>query len=173
MTPATNRQLPDQAILDSFGKQSYLGNSFIASSTLVSLDPGETPLFSLANPAANAHPQNVSLFLNVKRLMCGPVSAAIGLCTFKFYYSPTITGAGTLVTPKNMRLANTAASIMSAHYSPSASSNGTFICAMVVESNVIDSSGIIVLDPGQTLLVTANPAASSTPVGCEFIWWEL
>ena len=47
LTPATNRQLPQEAILDHFNKQNYLGNSFLVSTDLVTTTNTETPLLIL------------------------------------------------------------------------------------------------------------------------------
>ena len=55
LTPATNRQVPDNSILDYFNKQTYLGNQYVyAVGSIEILSTSEAPYLLLTNPAVTA-----------------------------------------------------------------------------------------------------------------------
>lgn len=174
LTPLTSVQVPDHAILDTFNKQTYLGKSFLASTGPVTVSSAntETPLMTISNPAANALPQNLSLFQAVRKLsQSNNVSTATTI--FRFYLAPTITMAGTVLATPNLRTGSANTSKMSAHVSPTTSANGTLLATFAINYQQIDSSVLFILDPGATMLVTAETDTMNTGVICELTWWEL
>jgi len=176
-TQANQRQIPENAILDFYNKQNYLGNSFVASSGAITLPTAatESPIITLANPSTNGVPasgfqvQNTGLFLKSKKLL---VLTATQSCVFKIYIGPTITVAGTVVTPVNMRPANSNASVMSFRKSPTIGANGTLLTNYYSNGMVIDDSFLFVLDPNKTILITGTPSANSTVVTVDLNWYE-
>lgn len=110
--------VPDQAILDINGKQSYLGNSYEASLNNVGLSsPGfETPILLIQNPLTNLNPSNtVSLFNFVTRV--GSAVAGVEI-TFKLYNNPNILTTGNIIAPLPLRFASGYNSVMLASSFP-------------------------------------------------------
>ncbi len=92
-TPATNRQNPDAAILDHFGKQTYLGNSYIlpapAAGVTITSGQGEVAIALISNPAVStsAFPAvNKGIFLFQRKV------ASTDTILVRFYSNPTIAG---------------------------------------------------------------------------------
>ncbi len=117
------RQVPDKAIIDAFGKQTYVGNGFVINTDL-KVQTGtdyEVPFLLLSNPAANAgdtqagQAQSISAFQNLKKMICHSVGA---IATFKFYLNPTAPTGGTTLTPVNLRSGGSNTSKMTCKYSP-------------------------------------------------------
>jgi hypothetical protein len=174
LTTLTNTQIPDKAILDTFGRQTYLGNSYLISTNVVNIVSAntETPLLIITNPAANSHPRSIALFQAVRKLsQASNVSSATTI--FRFYLNPTLTGGGTPLTPGNLRTGSTNTSIATAGVSPTTSSNGTYIAAFPVNYQEIDSSVLFIIDPGSAMLLTATTDTGNTKVVAELSWWEL
>lgn len=168
-SPATNRQIPDHAIMDTFGKQAYLGNQFIASSPLVSLgDTNEDPLIFLNNPATSGK----ALFCFSRKLNVYNSSNNVA---FRLYFNPTTVTSGTAITPINCRIASPTVSIATSKYSPAVVSNGTFIATLPVVLGYFQNDSLLglIIDPGSSFLITAQASASSTQVTAELVWWEL
>jgi hypothetical protein len=164
----TAAQNPDHAILDTFNKQAYLGNQFVANSGLVTLgDTAEHTVLYLANPAGTTK----SLFNSVRKLFAGDITNYI---IFKIYSNPTVISGGTPATPFNCRPASANTSISTVLISPSDSTNGTLIATFPVSLGYSpsDSESCLILDPGQSLLVTAKGSAATSCVA-EFVWWEI
>ncbi len=84
-------------------------------------------------------------------------------------------GFGTATTPNNLRPAMTNNSSIASCYShPIASANGTLIGLQTTVASVESYSRILlVLDPGQTLLITAKTAATGVTCYQETVWYEL
>lgn len=163
-------QTAEKSILDLNGKQTYLGNSFAASTDLVALTAmaGETPLAYLLNPSSNGAPTSIGLFLNSRKLFCASASA---IATFRYYSQPTTISGGSVVTPKNLRPANINASVMSFKKSVSAGGNGSLIYTASCLVGAIDPA-LMVLDPGQAILVTAAVSTDAS-VSAELLWYEI
>jgi hypothetical protein len=163
----TSKQVPDHAILDINAKQIYLGNQFIyaTNSTAIS-GTSETPLVLMSNPTTNA----VSLFHNVRKLTCLTASNS---SIFRFYLSPTGASGGTAQVPINLRPASSNTSKSVVTLSPTVSTNGTFLAALASSAfNPDISSLLIIIDPGQVMLVTVQNSATSS-VAAELSWYEL
>lgn len=163
----TQSQVPSNSILDINGRQTYLGNHFCYSANNITLsNTAETNLALIVNPATNTK----SLFLNLRR-----VSSTADLVQFKFYANPTVTNAGTPVTPVNLRIANSNTSSATVSHGQTTSANGTLI--LTLEATVdyyvtTDSDLLIILDPGNSLMSTAT-AAGATVVNLNVAWYEL
>lgn len=161
-------QVPDHSILDLFGKQAYLGNQFVASSGVVSLaDTAEHPVMYLLNGAANTK----SLFNGIRKCFAGDVT---NLIVFRVYQQPTTVAAGSVITPTNSRLASATLSSATVKKSVTAVSNGTLIETLPIGFGYapIESNNLLILDPGYSLLITAQAVAATTCV-IEMVWWEL
>ena len=169
-TQATNRQLPDHSIMDINGKQAYLGNQFVVGLKGTSVTgTSETNLLLISNPAA-VSTASKALFALFKKVWCLTASNNV---TIRFYLNPTVTGAGTPVTPVNCRPSNTNTSIVNVTTSPTTSANGTFLEFLYSPYATPDMSSILsILDPGQSMLITAQCSATST-VGFEFVYYEI
>lgn len=81
LLPATNRQIPDHAILDQYNKQTYLGNTYSVNSAFT-VGTSETNLFLLLNPTTS-----IGLFQNFLR---GVENTAAQSVIFKMYLNPTV-----------------------------------------------------------------------------------
>lgn len=171
--PATNRQIPQDSILDTFSRQSYLGNQFIYAAS-VSAPGSETPLFLLSNPVVvgAAFPATYkSLFVNLRKVVCSVTGASSVL---KFYFNPTLTGNGTPVTILNARPANLNTPIGVLTSSPTTSANGSLVDSLASAAFSTDESDfMLILDPGQKLLVTVQASAGSTTTLTKLGWFEL
>lgn len=162
----TSAQVPERSIMDYYNKQVYLGNQFIRAASVTPGATSEVLLYLLSNASTTK-----SLFQAHKKLIT-VTSAQTAI--MRFYLNPTITGAGTPVTPTNLRIANTNASVATLATGPSASANGTLICSLSSTPSVPDSSEVMtILDPGQSLLITCQPSSNGTVILTEFSWYEL
>lgn len=172
MTPATNRQVPDHSIMDVFGKQTYLGNTFAAATGFVAIGTSEAPLLYIACPAQNtaAFSNAKALFCSIKNLLCYDTTMATGLI-YRVYLSAATISGGTPFTPVQMRPANANASLATVLVSPTVGSNGTLIAAYSVgfESPEMGSD-LIILDAGKNMLITAQASAAS--MGAANLSWN-
>lgn len=173
--PMTNRQLPDNAILDRFNKQAYLGNRFIFSVPGDEIGAtSETPILLLTNPAVSktSFPSGwAALFCDLRRIGC---LTAAESAVLRFYLTPTFSAAGTAKVPQNIRPGSPNVSIAALSQGPTVSNNGVLvgtICAGALITAQADE--ILILDPGQSLLITAQTASSSTFVAIDLGWYEL
>jgi hypothetical protein len=178
--PGTNRQVPEHAILDYFNKQSYLGNAFsfpINSQTINSTS--ETPIALIINPAvtADAFPSGYkSIFNNLRTTASDNSSGDDGTSFFRYYFNPTYSGLGTKTTPVNVRPASPTTSIANCYVNGqfTISANGTLVRAITAGySSINDSLLLLILDPGNSLLVTAQCVTSGSTIINANSWWEL
>jgi hypothetical protein len=174
LQPGTNKQVPDNSILDYFNKQVYLGNTFIYSvgSTEI-LTTSETPLLLLSNPALVAHsfPTGKSLFQGLKKLTCLTTGQS---AIFRIYANPTVSALGTSQTPLNLRPASPNTSVAALSTSPTVTSFGSLVAVLASAAFTPDVSDVLtVLDPGQSLLVTVQTSSATTFIACEFSWYEI
>lgn len=176
LTPATKHQIPEESILDTFYRQTYLGNSFILPTTVALSTTSETDIVLISNPAisTSAFPSKYkSLFFNLRRFTSSAQAVLI-----KIYVSPTVSTTGTASTPVNLRPANTNVSISKAYQNGqfSLSSNGTLVSALGVGGSdfvVQDNQILIIIDPGQSLLITATALVQTTNLNADISWYEL
>lgn len=172
--PGTNRQLPDHAILDHFGKQTYLGNGYSVIASTTSAGTAEVNLMLLSNPgvSASAFPNGYeSLFVNLKAISSLTASNSV---IFRAYLNPTVTGAGTPGVPVQLRTGNASTSIAAYSTAPTTSAPGTLVSlfsAAPLGSN--KDEGLIILDPGKSLLVTYQTSATATALAASLRWNEI
>jgi len=172
--PATNKQLPDHAILDHFDKQCYLGNTYSATVPFTATLT-ETPVLLLANNQV-FHPTASSsiataLFQNFLKLV---ENTAGDSAILKVYANPTITAVGAPVIPINMRLAYANSSIATITSGPTASANGTLIDAVSALALTEGFSNILkIIDPGNSILITATASAAATILNVICQWYEI
>lgn len=175
LQPGTKNQIPENSILDHFDKQAYLGNQFaFVLSDFSAGATSETPFLLLSNPAVSASAFGTgygSLFQNLRRIISLTANDTVIL---RAYMNPTVTANGTAKTPVNVRPGSSNTSIAKLYESPSVSANGTLVD--VIASNAFDpkdSSSLLILDPGQSLLLTVQQSAGAGVVGCSLGWFEL
>lgn len=162
----TKNQIPNNSIMDKFDKQVYLGNYFRFAATTALTGTSENPLYLLKCPATATK----SLFFNLNRIIGQTASQTI---TIRAYIGPTVTVAGTSKTPLNARPANTNASIADLELTPTTSANGILISALLAAPLAMaEADELIILDPGQSLLITTQATASMS-VLAELGWYEL
>lgn len=175
LQPGTNKQVPEHSIMDHFDKQTYLSNQYVYSVGSSEIgSTSETAIILLQNPAVSvsAFPSGYqSLFVNLRKIICLTASET---AIIRLYLNPTFSAAGTSETPINMRPASSSVSVSKLSVGPTVSVNGTFIEILTSNPMVEDSATkLLILDPGQTLLITAQTSSSSTLVATELAWFEL
>lgn len=175
LTPATNKQVPDNAILDILGKQTYLGNQYSYSIPSTSIGTtSETPFLLLRNPAVTtaAFPAaHISLFVNIRKIF---TLTDAENCIMRFYFGATVTGTGTPVTPLNLRPASSNVAIGLLGTSPTVSGNGSCVDFIASSSMILgESRDLLVIDPGQTVFVTVQASANPTLISGQLSWYEL
>ena len=170
LTPATQNQVPEHSILDYFNKQTYLGNEFsfpIGPQTINSTS--ETPIGLIVNPAltgGQAFPNQKAIFQNL-RTSSSDIASGDGTTFFRYYFNPTISSTGTATVAVNLRPASAIKSISKCYTSANfaVSANGTLIRAISAGySAVNDSNLLFILDPGMSLLITAQPTTSGATI---------
>lgn len=164
--PYTNTQTPDNSILDINGKQTYLGNSFTLAMPGAALsDTSETPICVVKNPTSSGR----SLFLFNRKLSSDNNSALI-----RFYLNPVLNVPGATTTPVNLRPASTNTSMALCYLAATISSNGSLISVLAANQFGLSSDLLIILDPGKSILVTAQQADSGTSnIFTENAWYEI
>lgn len=166
LTPATNRQIPDTAILDFYNKQTYLGNSYIVTTNLVATTTTETPLLIITNPASNFNQNgqsgNLSLFNSVRKLQCDTLEAGI---VFRFYGNPTNVTAGSAFVPRNLRSGSSNVSKMTASINPTIAGNVDQVQTITAVADVSGS-----LNSKYFLIYSIDPIGS---VKTFYVWFNI
>lgn len=174
LTPATNRQIPDHAILDFYNKQLYLGNQYVYATNQAIASTAEIPLLLLQNPAisTSGFPSGyVGLFVDYSKLACLTASQN---AVIRMYLAPTFSVAGTAKTPLNLRPASPNVSIATLTSAPTVSVNGNLINVLSALPGEPDESHLMtILDAGQTMLWTIQTSANPTSIAAELSWYEL
>jgi Icc-related predicted phosphoesterase len=169
--PATSKQTPDNSILDSFNKQTYLGNQYSGAHTFT-VGTTEIPLLLLSNVETGITPTNlVSAFQNYLKVV---ESTAANSIILNVYLSPTVTVVGTTLTPVNMRPYAPVNNKVALTYTPTVSANGTLVDSINAGALSVGSSSILkIIDQGQSLLVTGIASAAATSVTAILQWYEI
>lgn len=169
----TNRQVPDNAIFDHFGKQVYLGNqwNYVLAST--SSGTGEVAKLLLVNPAvtASAFPASyISLFCNLRRL-ANPTASANTVV--RVYLNPTYSAAGSAAMATNSRPAQPNGKVGALTTGPTVSVNGTLIEVLTAGNfEMAESNSLFILDPGNSMLITVASADAAVN-DVQFGWFEI
>lgn len=170
--PGTNRQVPEHAIYDFFNKQVYLGNQHLYAANTAVTGTAENAIYLLSNPTVptSAFPNNYkSLFVNLRKFTCATATQS---AIVRFYVSPTISSAGSVLTVLNARplSSNTTVAVLTS--GPTASANGSLIGSIATSAFIPSSdTNLLIIDPGQSLLITCQATASSTVVS-EIGWFD-
>lgn len=164
--PLTQTQLPLEAILDIFGKQTYLGNSFTLPAPGVSLsDENEDVVTLIENPSTSGK----SFFIFSSGFMSNNNPLLMRL-----YLKPTVTSAGSATAAINLRSGATTTSVSKCYLGASISANGTLLTVLPANTSGMSTNLLIVLDPGTNLLITGQQAASGTSLALtELAWYEI
>jgi len=109
LTPITNRQTPNDSILDINGRQTYLGNTFILPINGTELfDENEHTLCLINNPINSGK----ALFLYGRKI------ASTDVTFVRFYGAPTLMNNGALTSTPNLRPGSSNTSISQCYLSP-------------------------------------------------------
>jgi hypothetical protein len=162
----TSNQNPSNSILDAFNKQAYLGNTYIIDTGPITLsNTTETPILYVLNASTT-----VSAFVSQLALNAEGTDDVI---TYRVYIASTGVSSGTTATPHNTRPANANISQITAKLSPTVSGNGTRLQTFVMGFNAQTTPNpMIILDPGQSLLITGQAATTATAIA-SIIHYEL
>jgi len=164
----TSRQVPDHAILDINGKQCYLGNQFLICTEPITVAVStETPVIYISNPSNNTK----SVFIYD---MGFNTIATIDTAYFRLYKSSSGISSGTSITPFNCRLASGTSSTINALLMPTVVTKGTRIQTVPGNYTIYQSINdpMLILDPGQSLLITVQTATSTSFVA-QLLYYEL
>lgn len=158
LKPTNSRQIPDQAILDQFNKQTYIGNSYLVSTNEINIPVGnkEVPICYLSNPSSNSTPTNVGLFQNVRKMV---ITGAAAFSTFKFYSNPVLNTPGSTIIPSSLRPGFGNSSVMAASLSPTV----TGVQQVQTVDTVADVAGSL----NNTYFLLSSVQAS----GAEKLWY--
>jgi len=169
MSTQPNTNAPDNSILDINGRQTYLGNTFSFTTTTTFGNTTEEPSFLIVNNSSNKK----AIYCDLRRLICLNSMYVI----FRLYFNPTITSMGTTSTVLNLRpgSANTSISSVFTPGNFTVSSNGMYHSTLSSSNFSPDvSQTLIILDPGQSLLITSQAGESSPiPAAAELVWYEI
>ncbi len=167
-TPLTNTQVPNNSILDLFGRQTYLGNSFILPQDGLSLaNTVETPVAYLVNPSTSSK----SLFVFSRK-----ISSDNNPVQVRFYKDPTVNVIGTATVAKNLRSGFSAIELPQAtcYLASTFTANGTQLSTLPATVYGLTSDVLYVIDPGSALLATGKQVgAGTTSVYVELCWYEI
>jgi hypothetical protein len=170
LLPATNKQVPDHAIMDHFNKQVYLGNQYSVNKSFT-IGTSEIALLLLNNVQTGSAVNQKALFQNIFKMA---LETPLVSLTFNAYLNPVITSAGTAVTPINMRPAYGNNSIATVTSSPAFSSIGTLVDSISAASQSVSLSELLrILDNGQSLLITGIGSAAGILSNLILQWYEI
>lgn len=162
---ATKRQIPDQSIMDKFNRQIYLGNNYSVTRGFT-VGTSETPLILLNNTNTT-----LALFQNLAMVSATTASNSVQV---NVYLNPTVTVAGTALTPQNLRGSYGNNSLATVTYSPTISVNGVLVDVLSAAALSNGMSNLLkILDNGQKLLLTSVASSASTNVTAILQWFEL
>lgn len=161
----TSNQNPTNSIMDYFNKQTYLGNQFA-----VTLSPtitgSEVATLLLQNPSLKK-----SMFINNKMITS---LTATNSAVLRVYLGPTFSVAGSAAIVTNLRPANANTTDAILTTGPTVSANGTLIDVIAATTLMTNrSTQMIIIDPGQTLLITLQASAGGTVVAYQLAWYDL
>ena len=161
-------QIPDNALLDISGKQTYLGNTFILPTQPIAFsDQVETPVGLILNPSTSGK----SLFFFNKKLATDSTGNGVNI---RFYANPTVNVAGSATLPLNLRSGYKTQSISNCYLGATVTANGTLLAALPAVALQTVSSLMNIIDPGDSLLITGQQnTAGTASLFLELAWYEL
>ncbi len=163
----TSKQIPDHSIMDFYNKPAYLGNQFIDDPGVLSLaDASEHPLLYILCPSTSS----VSLFIKDLNLNA---AGATDVITYRIYHTPVTVSSGSVVAPRNVRIASGTTSVATVKSGVAAVSNGVLLQTIVSTVNTqVGKSSLIILDPGKAILITGQAAVTASAI-CNAVHYEL
>lgn len=164
--PITNTQTPDYSIMDINGRQTYLGNTFALPNAGKALaNTNETPSVVITNPAGSGK----SLFLFSTGLY-----SDLNPVLIRLYSNPVLNSAGAATVARPMRSGSAFTSVSVCYLASTITSNGTLITAFPAPSYGLQLNVLYIVDPGNSVLLTAQQAAVGTSnVYIENVWYEI
>lgn len=166
--PLTQTQLPMEAILDIFGKQTYLGNSFSLPQTGKALaNTNEAPIAVIKNPSGSGK----SLFLSGFSFV-----SDLNTTLIRFYINPTLNVAGSTTTPVNLRSGSSTASVSLCYLGATITANGTLAYTIPCTTAGIPLKFLIVIDQNSSLLITGQQisgAVGTSNIYLASAWYEI
>lgn len=137
---------------------------------LVAANSGaDNPIWLFVNPSTST--KQVHLQVRI-----GGVTTANVAQFFNMYLDPVVTSSGTSVTPTKIYQAGVPAASGRCYTLPTVSSEGSIIDAIPQGQNspafIVNDSPSMVLDPGHTWLITANPSSNNRTCHFSFKWSE-
>lgn len=144
------------------------GIGFTTAIDLTAIGTGnvETPLLYLVNDTEN----KVSICSFQRRYFDSAGSPAI----FRHYSNPIVSDNGSPLTIHNLRFnPNSPQSVMASYESPTVTDNGNFISAVSTNVITVTSDVPYIIDPGYSILITAEVQNDGDMVTGQWIWWEL
>jgi len=164
--PINHFQVPEMAAQDVFGRQTYLGDTYIVGLDATNSATTETPLLLLINPSTNKK----SMFIFTKKMSA---LTSNHNAQFRIYYNPTITSNGTVQTPVNLRNGSSFLSTMNCYSAPTIANSGTFVAMLATTAfNPETSSVMQIIDPGKSMLLTGQVSNANDAINCEVVWFE-
>jgi hypothetical protein len=129
----------------------------------------ENPILYMTNTSSNT----VSAY--IESSYCG-INTANRQASFEVYTNPTVSANGTVVTPVNRAVGNSATSAMNVYKGPTITSNGSLISTIINAQNansisIVDAYNLKIL-PGNSILITGNPGTNSTGIYISLTWSE-
>ena len=175
LQPGTNKQIPSDSILDNFDRQTYLGNAFVLAAADVTLNStGETLVALIQNPLLSPTlPAQPSIFCNLRRFTSTAQSVQL-----KLYANPVVSSTGTAAVPINQRISSTTASISKCYANGqfTVSSNGSLLSNLGCSGNnyvVQDEQLMVIVDPGNSIMITATALVEDTVLNSDISWYEI
>ncbi len=164
--PLTQTQIPSDSILDLFGRQTYLGNSFILPAAGTSIaNTVETPICVIQNPSGSG--KSLFLFSRVITSNNNPVIA-------RYYKNATVNVAGSATVALNLRTGATTVSVSVCYLGATITANGTLMQTLPSSTFGIRSDTLLIIDPNTSLLITAQQAAGGTSLIIpDNAWYEI
>jgi hypothetical protein len=160
--------IPSSSTISQYVKD---GKVFTISGTFTATNSSaDSPLVLIHNPT------NSTKVLYLYRLFMGLASLNVG-ASFSIYYNPTITTAGTSVTPRNNLVGSSLVTSMVATSLPTVSALGTQLVRLGYgqNNNSLDYMGdfSIHVQPNNSLLITAQPSSNNRDCTITVTWAEV
>lgn len=147
------------------------GSLFSAAAVTVAGTAGiDNPLMLITNPTSSTKP----FFIWRSRFGSTTANVTMG---FKIFSNPVVTSAGTTLSPMNRSVGGSYPnSVAQVTKVPTVSANGELLTALNVgqNNNSIDMNEefAIKINPGNTLMITANPSTNNREVTITVVWQE-
>lgn len=159
-------QIAEKSILDLFGRQTYLGNSFCLPQNGFALsDTSEKNIGYISNPSGSGK----ALFIFGRKAFSDSVVTPV-----RYYFNPTVTVPSTATTAVNLRTGLATTSVALCYRTPTTVTvKGTLLYVVPASTTNLSSETLIVVDPGTSLLITAQAPSGTPTIYYEVCWFEI